>query len=518
MAQWNEGYVTDVTYTSNFYRELTPVWLGMTSLLLGHRSPDPNGAFSYADLGCGNGFTTLVIAACYPQADIWGFDFNPAHIEFATNLATQAALTNVHFVETSFADLAALPDTALPDFDFIVSHGVLSWISPANRKHLIDVVARRLKPGGLAYLSYNGTAGWASLLPVRSLMRMLTAAGPERTDLAVPGVLDFIDRLRQSGASYFAANPAVEARIAEIRKQDPRYIAHEFLNHDWHPLMFADVAAEMQDAKCQYIGSATLTENIDSVSVPAGVVPLLAEMRDPVLRETIRDIGCAQAFRRDLYRRGISPLPAPEQQELLETLTITGTGQVMPEQGPSFATSIGNVTGRTEIYQPLDAMLRAGPLSIERARAMPEFANRPLIELMQAFTLLVAGNYAHPVLPGGGSAAAREAATRLNLAIARANGNGAEMPRFAAPALGSAVGADIIESLLVGELLAGRPAKINGLVNPILAALARSGRNVQRDGKVVTDAAEAGRIVKEAVQTMLEKRVPLLKGLGILPA
>ena len=53
-----------------------------------------------------------------------------------------------------------MTDTRLPDFDFMVSHGVLSWISPANRQHLVGAVTRRLKPGGLAYLSYNVTTGW----------------------------------------------------------------------------------------------------------------------------------------------------------------------------------------------------------------------------------------------------------------------------------------------------------------------------------------------------------------------
>jgi FMN-dependent dehydrogenase len=41
----------------------------------------------------------------------------------------------------------------LPDFDIMVSHGVLSWISPDNRRHLVGAVAKRLKPGGLVDLS-----------------------------------------------------------------------------------------------------------------------------------------------------------------------------------------------------------------------------------------------------------------------------------------------------------------------------------------------------------------------------
>ena len=516
MARWDDGYVTDVAYTSNFYREITPAWLGMTSLLLGHRPPDLAAPFRYADLGCGNGFTTLAVAASCPHADVWGFDFNPAHVEFANRLAAHAGLTNVHFVETSFADLAALPEGKLPDFDFMVSHGVLSWISPANQHQLMSVIARRLKPGGLVYLGYNVTTGWTAMVPVRVLMRMLAEANPERSDLAVPAVLDYIDRLKQGGALFFQANPSIETRLQDMRKQDQRYIAHEYLNRHWHPLMFADVGAEMAEAKCCFIGSAALAENIDTVAVPANVAPILAETRDPFLRETLRDLGCAQTFRRDVYRKGTAPLPLAEQQLLMEAVLLAGLGMPVPEGGPTFASPIGNVTGRPEIYQPLLAMLDEGPVSVRTARGSPAFAERPLVELMQACTLLVSGGYAHPMLPEGGTAAGREAGRRLNRAISLANANAAELPRLAAPAIGSAVGVDVLETLVVGELLAGRPADVEPLVTEVLKILARSGRSVQKDGSPVTDQGQSRQIVADAIRNMIEKRFPILRRLGVL--
>jgi hypothetical protein len=151
-------------------------------------------------------------------------------------------------------------------------------------------------------------------------------------------MLDYIDRLKQAGAAYFQANPAIEARLADIRKQDARYIAHEYLNQDWHPLMFTDIAAEMTEAKCRFVGSATLTENIDTVAVPPNVATILGETRDLYLRETLRDLGCAQAFRRDVYRKGVAPMPAPEQQVMMEAMTLVGLGQPVPEGGATFAT------------------------------------------------------------------------------------------------------------------------------------------------------------------------------------
>ena len=512
MASWDDGYVTDIVYTSNFYRECTPVWLTTACLLLGHRAPDLTKPFRYADLGCGHGFTALTVAATCPQAEVWGFDFNPAHIDSARSLAARAGLTNAHFVETSFADLARAD---LPDFDFIVSHGVLSWISPANQAHLIGVIGRRLRPGGLAYLSYNVTTGWTGMVPLRALMHQLSAASPERTDLAVPGILDYLDRLKAGGAAFFPAHPALETRMAEIRKQDARYIAHEFLNQDWHPMMFADVAREMAGAKCGYLGSASLSENIDAVSVPAGVVPLLNEARDPVLRETLRDFGAAQGFRRDIYRRGVQAMPLAEHTALVETLALSWTGLVAGDQ-VSIPTSLGPVTGRPEIYRPLLAMVETGPVSVRQIRATQTFAQRPLLELLQAVALLISGGYAHPVLPGGASAVARAASAGLNQAIAAANALGADMPRLVTPAIGSAFNVDLLETLLVGELLAGRPAELESLTTAVLGMLEQSGRAVQRDGQAVADAGQARAIVTGVLGDMLSRRVPLLRDLGVL--
>jgi SAM-dependent methyltransferase len=516
MARWDDGYVSDVVYTSNFYRECTPTWLATASVLLGHRPPDLTKPFRYADLGCAHAFTALTVAATCPHAEVWGFDFNPAHIENARELAARAGLSNVHFVETSFAQLADQPVSALPEFDFIVSHGLLSWISPENRARLIEVIGQRLRPGGLAYLSYNVTTGWSGMLPLRALMHMLSDASPERSDLAVPGILDYLDRLKSAGAMFFPAQPAVEARMTEVRKQDARYIAHEFLNQHWQPLMFADVARDMSDAKCGYIGSATLSENIDAVSVPAGVVPLLNETRDPILRETLRDFGSGQGFRRDIYRRGVQPMAMAEHTAQVQKLTLQWTGLAAGEQ-VTIATPLGSVTGRPEIYRPLLAMLEAGPISVREMHATEPFAQRPMLELLQAVALLVSGGYAHPALPGGDSAQAQAASASMNRAVAAMNAVGGDLPRLVAPATGSALTVDLLETLVVGELLAGKPAELAPLVTTTLDLLGQSGRSVQREGHPVTDPGEARTIVTTVLRTMLDRRVPLLRRLGVLP-
>ena len=107
MTRWNDGAVIDITARPRFHRETTPAWLVTACTLLGSRAPSLSKPFRYADLGCGSGFSALVVAATCPCAEVWGFDFNPANIEIARELAEQAGLTNIRFLEVSFADLTA---------------------------------------------------------------------------------------------------------------------------------------------------------------------------------------------------------------------------------------------------------------------------------------------------------------------------------------------------------------------------------------------------------------------------
>jgi hypothetical protein len=515
MARWDDGYVTDVAYTHAVYRETTPAWLAMAALLLGHRAPDLAKPFRYADLGCGNGVSALTVAATSPHAEVHAFDFNPTHIEFGRDLAARAGLSNIHFHEASFADIAAMAENALPSFDFMVSHGVLSWISAENRALLTGIVGQRLRAGGLAYLSYNVTTGWASMVPIRALMRMLAAGSRERSDATVPAIWAALDKLKEGGSAFFTANPGLETRLANLRQQDPRYIAHELLNQDWHPLMFADVADAMEGAKCTYIGSATLAENIDAISVPPGVQPMMAEARDRRLRETLRDFGSGQAFRRDIYRRGAPALPMPEHHRLLEEVTLHWTGQPAPND-IVFTTPLGNMTGNPDVYRPLLTALEAGPFTIGHARTIGPFPSRPLVELLQALALLIGAGYAHPGLPLGGSPESRRATVGLNRAVAALNGDGADMPRLISPILGTALTVDMTETLVAGILMAGHPAEVVSLTEALVTHLRRGGRTLQRDGKPVTDPVEAKDMATAIVRHVLDRRAPLLRRLGVL--
>ena len=510
---WHDGYVTDTAYTASFFREFTPAWLAFVALLVGQRPPDLGGRLRIAELGCGFGFTATAIAASMPNAEVWACDFNPVHVEGARRLAQDAGLANIEFSEASFAELAADAKLGPAQADIIVLHGVYSWISAENRRHVVSFIRQRLVAGGLVYVSYNTATGWASMLPVRELMRQLADTAAGRTDQVVPGMVAYLDRLAASGAVFFAANPTVETRLAGLKSHEARYVAHEYLNADWHPLMFAEVADEMAEAKCEFIASAAITDNMPSTSVPAGLFGLLAEARDVRLRETLRDFGSGQGFRRDLFRRGSGPLPGPEHLAMLNEIVLVGLGR-SSEPEITFNSVLGSITGKPEIYRPVLERLAAGPATMREIRAMPVFANLPPAEPVNAVALLVAGGYAHPALP---DAEAGIAPTRqLNDAIARTNARGGEIVQLVSPRLGTAVATSLIETLVLAALNeAGQAPDDRALIEHVRDLLAATGRKLQHEGAAVTDPAAIETTIAQAVAAARQRISGVLGELGL---
>jgi hypothetical protein len=359
--------------------------------------------------------------------------------------------------------------------------------------------------------------------PIRLLMRQLAEADQRRTDQSVGDIFQLIDQLRTGGAAYFRAYPGLEARLEQMKAQDARYLAHEFLNRDWHPVMFADVAEAMGEVRTHYIGSATTMENIDAVAVPEGVLPVLANTANATVRETIRDLASAKNFRRDLWRKGGETLPVQEHLALLDAQTLAWTGKTA-ESDVTFSGPIGTVTGQPEFYFPLLEAIRDAPKTIGQLRALPAVRERQPGEFIQAALLLMGGGFAHPMLPGavaaprgpGGRPKTRDAAGRLNVAIINRLRMGVDLHRLAAPHIGSSVGIEVMEGLVIGQLLDGTSRDPDALIDGVLHDVARSGRSLLRDGKPLQNPGENRVLVGETVRSVLARRLPVLRNLGVI--
>lgn len=509
MADWAAGYVVDIEYTHGFYRELAPSFLGFIALMQGVRAPGlGTGPATYCELGCGQGFSTNLLAAANPHIQFYATDFNPTHIAGAVALTQAARLDNVHFSDDSFSEFLERDD--LPDFDFITLHGIYSWISAENRRNIVRFIRRRLKPGGVVYASYNTMPGWASMMPLRRLIVEYAAqqsAGSRAS--RIRNSLDFAERLSKVGARYFASHPKLADRLAQVAAKDANYVAHEYFNADLNPFYFMDVASEFDEAKLRWIGSAAPLDAVDELNLSEEQRKILAGIDGIPLRETVRDHLIDQGFRKDVFVKGPIRLSKPLMRERwLDTrFALSRPGrEISPQvQGRGYSLAL-----QSEFHQALIAALDHHPRTVREIMASPDLAKHSADKVIQSMVYLIGQGTCHPCLAEDGLPERRSRAEAFNMAVATQALHGQSYSTFASPVTGSGVRVDQVDQMIFLALRRGEanvPAFVWSSMNEI-------GQRLAKDGRTLTE--EEHRTELEARVIEFEaKTAPVLRSLGI---
>lgn len=295
-----QGYLTSIPYTyTSFFSELTPVHLKTVAALRGLKSPDIDKPFTYLELGSGHGMTLNLTAAANPNGEFHGVDFMPEHVQFSKEYAENAGIKNVHFHQDAFGELDL---DALPDFDFIVAHGIIAWISGDIREQIETIVNKKLKQGGLFYVSYNAMPGWADKQPIVEIMEYLTNEDLPPIDRLKQG-FGLAKKLSDDGALYFQVNKRVDTELQNLAKRNASYLAHEFLNEKWRAFYFRQICKPLMAFGLEFAGNAFLRENLPQLYIPKKFYPLLQNINDVTKFEGVVDFILDNQFRRDVYLR-----------------------------------------------------------------------------------------------------------------------------------------------------------------------------------------------------------------------
>lgn len=501
---WSDGYVADAEYTSHFYAELAPPHLDFAALLAGVLPPErENGRFRYCELGCGNGMTTNILAASHPNAEFVGIDFMPVHVANSRKAAKKAGLKNVKFYELSFADACA---EGFGQFDYIVAHGIYSWITPENRKEMVEFYRRFLAPGGLVYLSYNAYPGWLPISPVQKVVgefaKSLTGSSPQRARKGV----EFAAELLGKGAAAFQALPGAKAQIERIPGLSPNYLAHEYLNEAWYPLYVTDVMRELAPAKLEYVASATLAENDLRFLMDDELAAVVQAQPTEALRQLVKDVAMNARFRRDIYTRGGRRLTGLQQRQLLaeRALALSKAAEAVTYKADYMSRSL---SFDKPLAHQFVAALADGPKTIGEVAQTLEVEDKLRAALEMVKVLCVSGQA---------------------MVVDRRQSIGQDMNRALSldsleDASCNAVATGLGVGLLVSPIelaLLNSPANFDSVeagVGFLKAFAARKGRVFNNGGKPVRDDAELTAFLTGEVGLMLKNRLPALRNFGLLP-
>ncbi len=300
----------ELPYDSLPLPETQPDFLAAVAKLHGFDAPDPSRA-RILELGCAQGGNLIPLAWRWPECECVGVELSRVQAEAGAAFIQALGLCNVRILH---GDLAALP-ADLGEFDYIIAHGVYSWVPPAVQQALLDVCRHHLSAQGVAYISFNVDAGWLALQPLRAALIERTVA-----DLPAPARLAQAMRVLETLESEWD-DPGLLKEIAYLRKAAPSYLFHEYLADFNAPMPFAAFAAQLDTHGLRYVGEAGPRPAVVELEDAWGLIPegMVGRWHDA---EAALDAALAIRFRRALVAREDAPCAQPAQAAALSGLSF----------------------------------------------------------------------------------------------------------------------------------------------------------------------------------------------------
>lgn len=510
MSDWTAGYVADIGYTFGYYPELNPLRMKLAFLNAGLVAPEVGTA---CELGFGQGMSANIHAAA--SVVQWhGTDFNPSQAGFAQELAAVSG-SGAQLHDDAFADFCNRAD--LPDFDYIGLHGIWSWISDANRAVIVDFVRRKLKVGGVLYISYNTLPGWATFAPLRHLLTQhALTLGADGAGIVnrIEGALGFADKLLATNPLFSRANPSVPERLKLLTGQNRNYLAHEYFNADWHPMYFADMVKWLSPAKVSYACSAHLLDHVEPINLNAEQQALLQDIPDPVLRESARDYMVNQQFRRDFWVKGARKLSALEQTEALRQLRVVLTTR--REDVPTKVTTpMGEASLNDAVYTPvLDALADHQPHTIGSLADTLASKGLQFGHVSQAIVVLAGNSRVQLAQDGQTVSRVKTATDKLNAHVQGKTRSSTEMRFLASPVTGGGIVVGRFAQLFLSARAQGLKQPAQWAEHAWRVLVAQNQRIIKEGKQLNTPEENLSELINQA-QDFADKELPVLAALLI---
>ncbi|MFA5627620.1 MAG: methyltransferase regulatory domain-containing protein [Thiohalomonadaceae bacterium] len=287
----------DIPYDSTPFAETHPDHLCVLGRLFGLATTLPANA-RILELGCATGGNIIPIAHYLPDAQILGIELSAAQVASAQQLIKQLGLGNIEVRQGDIMEL----DTGLGKFDYIIVHGVYSWVPEVVREHILALSQQLLTEYGIAYISYNTLPGWRMRGILRDmLLYHARNASTPREKLAK--AYELFDLMEKSTHGLDALSVKyLRNEISSVRKVHPSYLYHEYMEEINQAFLFSQFADDANRHGLQYLCDVELGTAFPSTISEAADTTLDA-IEDFIELEQYMDFVRNRNFRRSLLCR-----------------------------------------------------------------------------------------------------------------------------------------------------------------------------------------------------------------------
>ena len=333
----------EVPYESHVFAQTHPRHLYALGRLFGLEAPDFRSA-RVLELGCAAGTNLLSMAYAYPESDCLGLDLSAAQIEQAEAAREATGIKNARFQQQDILTFDL--DAHAGEFDYVVCHGVFSWVPQAVGDRILALCRRCLSDNGLALISYNALPGWNSVRSLREMMLFHAARfdSPEEKVAQARALLDFLaESAPESGRGGYRT--LLDEERQRLRQANDSYLFHDHLETDNRQFYLHEFVDLAEQNELYYVGDASLSSMFVG-NLPKNAMEKLGGVKNIVQQEQYMDFITNRRFRstilskqRDQIKRTLgssqfvnsyltaSFAPASESNDLKQPVTFkTATG------------------------------------------------------------------------------------------------------------------------------------------------------------------------------------------------
>lgn len=291
---------SELGYKSMPFPYTTPATLEAYAALVGVSAPNPKTA-RVLELGATYGGNIISQALFNPDATFVGIELSQEQVEKGNEVIANAGLTNVSLIQSDIASIGSEIGT----FDYIIAHGVYSWVDDGVKDALLRLIDEHLAEDGIAYVSYNTYPGWHTMEEVRQLMMFSNRDKAQfnhkekvlhgKTIGSIVGsqILKY-DNLKERNSKFLGA-------LRSVMQKDEYYVGHDHLEPNNDPVYFYQFNDHLEAHKLAYLCDADLTLSMVR-SFDADIADTLDKLalNDHVAQEQYLDFMLDTTFRKSI--------------------------------------------------------------------------------------------------------------------------------------------------------------------------------------------------------------------------